>query len=31
MTNAVEAAGWKRLNDALAASERLLADLLCKE
>ena len=28
MTNAVEATDWKRLNDALAASERLLADTL---
>ena len=28
MTNAVEATDWKRLNDAIAASERLLADTL---
>lgn len=28
MTNAVEATDWNRLNDALAASERLLADTL---
>ena len=28
MTNAVEATDWKRLNDALAASEKLLADTL---
>ena len=28
MTNAVEATGWKRLNEALAASEKLLADTL---
>ena len=28
MTNAVEATDWKRLNDVIAASERLLADTL---
>ena len=28
MTNAVEATDWKRLNDAIAASERLLSDTL---
>ena len=28
MTNALEATDWKRLNDAIAASERLLADTL---
>ena len=28
MTNAVEATGWKRLNDALSASEKLLTDTL---
>ena len=28
MTNAVEATDWKRLNNAIAASERLLADTL---
>ena len=32
MTNAVEATGWKRLNEALAASEKLLTDTLgCNE
>ena len=31
MTNAVEATGWKRLNDALSASEKLYGIANCRQ